>query len=89
MENKTILVLGGGLGGVVAATELRKKLDERHRIMVFDKQPQHLYAPSLLWLMVGKRKPQKVTRDLNELEDKGIEFVNGEITTINPSQKTV
>lgn len=34
MKNNTVLVLGGGLGGVVAATELRKKLDENHRIIV-------------------------------------------------------
>lgn len=44
MKNKTILVLGGGLGGVVAATELRKKLDDNHRIVVFDKQPQPGYG---------------------------------------------
>lgn len=89
MKNKTILVLGGGLGGVVAATELRKKLGENHRITVFDKQPQHLYAPSLLWLMVGKRKPHELTRDLNRLQRKGIKFVNGEITEIDPALKTV
>lgn len=89
MRNKSILVLGGGLGGVVAATELRKKLNDNHRIIVFDKQPQHLYAPSLLWLMVGKRKPQKVARDLNQLQQKGIEFINGEITNIDPTRKTV
>ncbi|WP_445664677.1 NAD(P)/FAD-dependent oxidoreductase [Fodinibius sp. AD559] len=89
MKNKTILVLGGGLGGVVAATELRENLNDNHRIVMFDKQPQHLYAPSLLWLMVGKRKPQKVTRDLNRLQQKGIEFVNGEITNIDPDRKMV
>lgn len=89
MKNKTILVLGGGIGGVVSAVELRKKLDDNHRILVFDKQPQHLYAPSLLWLMVGKRKPEKITRDLNRLQQKGIEFVNGKITNIDPVQKTV
>lgn len=89
MKNKTILVLGGGIGGVVSAVELRKTLDENHRIIVFDKQPQHLYAPSLLWLMVGQRKPGKITRDLNRLEQKGIDFVNGEITHIDPDQKTV
>lgn len=89
MYNKTVLVLGAGLGGVVAANDLRKKLDDRHKIIIFDKQPQHLYAPSLLWLMVGQRKPRKITRDLNRLENKGIGFVNGEITAIDPLQKTV
>jgi len=89
MKNKTILILGGGIGGVVSAVELRKKLDDNHRIIVFDKQPQHLYAPSLLWLMIGQRKPEKITRELNRLNQKGIEFINGEITSIDPSRKTV
>lgn len=89
MKNKTVLVLGGGLGGVVTATELRKKLDENHRIIVLDKQPHHLYAPSLLWLMVGERKSRKITRNLNRLEEKGIEFVNGQITNIDPTRNTV
>lgn len=89
MKNQTVLVLGGGVGGVIVATELRKKLGPKHRIIVFDKQPQHLYAPSLLWLMVGRRKPEKIIGDLNRLQRKGIEFVNGEITSVDPAQKTI
>ncbi len=86
---KTILILGGGVGGVVTANELRKKIGKEHKIIVIDKDREHVFAPSLLWLMVGLRKPEKIRRELSRLQRKGIEFVNGEIEKINPSEKSV
>jgi len=56
---------------------------------VFDKEPEHIFAPSLLWLMVGLRKPEKIGRELNGLQRKGIEFVNGEIEKVNPAEKSI
>ena len=50
-----ILILGGGVGGVVTAVELRKKIPKSHRIVVVEREERHLFAPSLLWLMTGKR----------------------------------
>src|SRR3990170_573430 len=86
---KTILILGGGVGGVVTANELRKKIGKEHKIIVIDKEREHVFAPSLLWLMVGLRKPEKISRELNRLQRKGIEFVNGEIEKVNPAEKSV
>ena len=62
---KPILILGGGVGGVVTANELRKKIGKQHKIIVFDKDDKHVFAPSLLWLMTGLRKPEKISRELN------------------------
>jgi len=62
MENKTIVILGGGVGGVVSAVELRKKLPKQHRIVLVDREEQHLFAPSLLWLMIGQRTAEKISR---------------------------
>ncbi len=88
-ESKTVLILGGGVGGVVAAGTLRKLLPKEHRITVVDREQNHLFAPSLLWLMVGDRKAQKIARPLERLNRKGIEFVRGEIETIDPEKKAV
>ncbi|MEO9477579.1 MAG: FAD/NAD(P)-binding oxidoreductase [Cyclobacteriaceae bacterium] len=85
----TILILGGGVGGIVTANKLRKQLGKEHRIIVIDKQKDHVFAPSLLWLMVGLRKPEKIKRELKRIERKGIEYVNGEIEHIDPSSKHV
>lgn len=86
---KTILILGGGTGGVVTANELRRRLGEEHRIILIDKQKDYVFEPSLLWLMVGERKAEKITRPREELEKKGIEFVNGEIESIDPGSRSV
>ncbi len=86
---KTILILGGGIGGVVTAKELRKKIDKEHRIIVFDKEDKHVFAASLLWLMVGKRKPNQVYRNIQKLTNSGIEVVKGEIEKVIPETLTV
>ena len=45
---KTVLVLGGGIGGVVAARELRKGLGSSNRVILIDRDGKHLFPPSLL-----------------------------------------
>ena len=86
---KTILILGGGVGGVVTANELRKKIGKEHKIIVIDKEREHVFAPSLLWLMVGQRKGDRIKRELRRIERKGIEFVNREIEQVTPTVKSV
>ena len=88
-ENKTVIILGGGVGGVVAANTLRKLLPRKNRIVLIDREEKHLFAPSLLWLMIGDRKAQKIARPLERLNRKGIEFVRGEIEKIDPERKLV
>lgn len=88
-QQKTVLVLGGGVGGVVTANELRKKIDTKHRVLLVDQEQQHLFQPSLLWLMTGDREPDRIRRDLSRLERKGIDVVTGEITAIDAEAKTI
>jgi sulfide:quinone oxidoreductase len=89
MAENSVIVLGGGVGGVVTAVELRKKLPKRHRVVLIDREAQHVFAPSLLWLMVGLRKARKISRPLGQLQKKGIEVVRGEIEHIDPESKKV
>ena len=97
-EGKTILVLGGGVGGLVlgggvgglvAAHELRKQLPRPHRVVLIERSTMHLFSPSLLWLMIGLRKPQAISRPLAPLTQKGIEVVQGEITALDAETRTV
>ncbi|MBI2135478.1 NAD(P)/FAD-dependent oxidoreductase [Candidatus Woesearchaeota archaeon] len=89
MENKKILILGGGTGGLVVANELRKKLGKEHKIILIDKNDKHIYAPSFLWLMAGNRKAENIQKQLEALKRKGISFVNEKVTSILPDKKTV
>ena len=86
---KTIVILGGGTGGLVAANELKKKAGERARVILIDKNPHYIYAPSFLWLMLGDRQAEKIQKPLSLLKRKGIEVVNEEIVDIDPAVKIV
>lgn len=89
MAGKTILVLGGGVGGLVAANELRQRLGNEHQVILVDKDAKHIFWPSLLWLQVGLRAPADFVRDLTLLERKGIQVVRGQVQKIDPAQKSV
>lgn len=86
---QTIIILGGGTGGLVAANELKKKAGRDVRIVLIDKSKTHIYAPSFLYLMLGKRQPDKIQKPLSLLRRKGIEFINEEILKIDPERKLV
>ena len=66
-ESKTVLVLGGGIGGVATARALRRQLPRQHRIVLVDRERNQLFAPSLLWLMVGQREAASIQRPLERL----------------------
>lgn len=88
-RSKTILILGGGIGGIVAATRLRKKLSRDHRVVLVERETNYVFSPSLLWLMTGLRTPAKISRPLSRLKKCGIELVCGNIEHIDPETRTV
>lgn len=85
---KTILVLGGGIGGIVAARLLRKRLPRAHRVVLVERKARHVFPPSLLWLMVGARRERQISRPIARLERAGIEVVHGEIERIDPRTRS-
>lgn len=87
--SQTVLVLGGGVGGLVAATRLRKSLPETHRVVLVDREPTFVFAPSLLWLMTGSRTTKQISRPLERLNKRGIVVVQGEIEHIDPVNREV
>jgi len=89
MPGKTVVVLGGGVGGLVTATELRQRLGKDHRVVLVDREARHIFWPSLLWLQVGLRKPEDIARDLAQLKHKGIEVIKGSVEQIDPVQRAV
>ncbi len=85
----TILVLGGGIGGIVAANEIRRQLPSTHRVVVVEKNAQHAFAPSFLWFMTGDREPHQIRRPLAGLLRRGVELVQAEVLGIDPVRRTV
>lgn len=86
---KTVMVLGGGIGGVVAASRLRKLLGREHRVVLVEREADHLFQPSLLWLMLGWRTPDQIRRPIARLARRGIEVLRGNVERIDPARRTV
>ena len=89
MADRTVVVLGGGTGGLVVARRLRRLLDPADRVILVDRDPTYRYAPSFLWVMTGARRPDQVTADLRRLRRQGIEFLHADVLDIDPAQRRV
>jgi sulfide:quinone oxidoreductase len=86
---KRIVILGGGCGGVVAATHLGRKLGADHDVILIDRRPVHVFMPAFLFLMVGEREPADITGPLKNLEKRNVRFIQDEVLGIDPARQEV
>lgn len=90
MSGKTILVLGGGLGGITAAGALRRQCAPEHRIVVIERRSTFSLQMANLWLMTGEReRVEEGERDLARLPRHGIEWSQATIEAIDPKARIV
>jgi sulfide:quinone oxidoreductase len=88
-QRKQIVILGGGSGGVVAATKLARALGDLHDVILIDRRPEHVFMPGFLFLMVGQREPEQIVRRLRRLERHGVKILQDEILGIDPARQEV
>ncbi len=84
-----ILILGAGFGGLASANLLRIGLTPEYQITVVDKNQYFMMGLANLWILNGTRRLEDSRIALNRLENKGISFVNDEITSIDLSRNNV
>jgi sulfide:quinone oxidoreductase len=84
-----VLVLGSGFGGLAAANELRSVLPDKDEVVVISASDQFFMGFAKLWDLAGARPLADGTRSVNALSDRGIRFVHGEVTTIDPTSMAV
>ncbi|WP_435348834.1 NAD(P)/FAD-dependent oxidoreductase [Haloarchaeobius sp. HRN-SO-5] len=85
-----IVVLGAGVGGAMSANMLRRRLDRNDaEITIVDKSTEHAYQPSFYLLPFGYMEADDQFRDVRGLMQSGVEFVTGEVTGVDPDEKTV
>jgi sulfide:quinone oxidoreductase len=89
MAGRTVVVLGGGIGGLVVARRLRRSLDAADRVVLVDRSPRFQFAPSFLWVMTGARRPEQVSRDRHRLRRAGVEVLQAEVLGIDLADRTV
>ncbi len=84
-----IVIVGGGVGGLVTAKRLRRLLNGGHRITVLDRSPEHLFQPSLLWVVDGTRDPHRLARPLRRLERRGVSFRQANVVGLDLDKRRV
>ncbi|MEW5796027.1 MAG: FAD/NAD(P)-binding oxidoreductase [Candidatus Zixiibacteriota bacterium] len=88
-HSKTVLILGGGVGGLVAANELRQLLPWHHRIILVERNENHAFAPSFLWVMTGHRRPGRITQPVKVLLRSGVDFLRANVLAIDSTRAQV
>lgn len=86
---QSLLILGCGTAGTMAANRLRRRLGDDWQITVVDQNDQHVYQPALLFVPFGKYPPKRITKSRRAQLSPGIEFVQAEIERVETETNQV
>lgn len=89
---QTIVIAGGGAGGLELATRLGDSLGRqgRARVVLVDRSPTHFWKPLLHTVASGKRDPQvHEVQYAAQAAEHGFEFVCGEVLGVDRHRKTM
>lgn len=89
MNKSSVIILGGGVGGIVTANKLAKLLPPHYEITLIEKNEFHSFAASFLWQMVNKRKHSQVTAPLKKLVDSRVKILFEEVKQIDAENKLI
>jgi sulfide:quinone oxidoreductase len=84
-----VLVIGGGFGGLAAATGLRERLAADDEVVLVARDDAFAMGFAKLWDLAGMRPLADGTRPLSRLEDRGVRFLHAEVSAVDPEQRTV
>jgi sulfide:quinone oxidoreductase len=84
-----IVVIGGGVGGTLAANLLDRKLGRDARITVVDPTGMHAYQPGYLYVALGAANGRWLSRDERGLLRRGVDLAVEAATSIDTDEGTV
>ncbi len=84
-----VVVLGGGVGGTLAANLLSKQLGGAARVTVVDPTGMHVYQPGFLYLALGQANGQWLARDERTLLRRQVDLVIETATKIDTARSVV
>ena len=85
-----IVVLGAGLGGVIAAYEIRNAVRREDDVTVINETDFYQFVPSNPWVLVGWRDREDIIVDLvAPMKKRRIELVVGKAEKVEPAAKRV
>jgi sulfide:quinone oxidoreductase len=84
-----VIVIGGGVGGTVVASEVRRLLPSEHRITLIERSSSFYLGASLLRVIVGERKPEDIVRPMTALSHQRVDVIHAEVERIDPTRRRV
>jgi len=85
-----IVVLGGGLGGIIMAYEMKAKMLKGDELTVVNLGSTYSFVPSNPWVAVGWRKPEEISVALDPvLRRKGIELRPEGAKRVHPKENRI
>lgn len=58
-------------------------------MVLVERQSEHAFAPSFLWLMIGDRQAEQIRRPIRTLVRPGVELIHDEVTDIDIANRRV
>jgi sulfide:quinone oxidoreductase len=84
-----VVVLGGGVGGTLAANLVAKELGRDVRVTVVDATGMHVYQPGFLYVALDQANALWLARDERTLLRRDVDLVVDMATRIDPTAQTV
>ena len=83
-----IVVLGAGLGGVIAAYEIRKNVRRQDEVIAVNETDFYQFVPSNPWVLVGWRDREDIIVDLEKpMKKRRVQLVVGAAEKVEPENK--
>ena len=89
MPGKRVVVIGGGIAGMGFAHALVDKAKDAVEVTVINKDPFYMTGPSRPLLLTNEQRYERMIRGYEEAASKGIKFVFGTVTRIDPANRVV
>ncbi|MBI5397540.1 MAG: NAD(P)/FAD-dependent oxidoreductase [Verrucomicrobia bacterium] len=87
---KTLLILGAGTGGTLAANKLARRLDPREwEVVVVDRDERHLYQPGFLFIPFGQLAPADAVKPKRNFLPRGTKVIFSDIVAIEAQANRV
>ena len=89
-----VVVLGGGVGGTLAANLIARKLKKQiaageARVTVVDETGNHAYQPGYMYIAMGQERAEKLVRPERKLLDDNVDLVVDTIERIDAAAQSV
>ncbi|ELS00415.1 Pyridine nucleotide-disulfide oxidoreductase [Xenococcus sp. PCC 7305] len=85
-----VVVIGGGLGGLPTAYELRHLLPKEHQVTLISDKAQFTFIPGLIRVALNLKPLAEIQLDLQTLtEPRGIQYLAGKVIVLDPEQQII